>query len=139
MTSFLYVFQNMFSAYLPYPFLATPFVVAIYFLDWRLFTRYYILRNTFFFLHITFAYFPHLLPQHIPFLLVHSTLSHDVNSSILLCHKGPPVHLRPPPCDYWYTHFLSLADPSPLHEMIVSARFCVYMHWALQIRFHSSF
>ena len=64
---------------------------------------------------------PHL--QHLPFLLVHFTFSHDVNSALfLLCHKGASVHLPPPPpTDRWVTSFFFLTGRGPLHEMAFSA------------------
>ena len=52
--------------------------------------------------------------------------------SLLLCHKGTPIHLPPPP-DYWYTSFF-LAGPAPLHENTFFHHFRV-VHWAVQIRF----
>ena len=48
------------------------------------------------------------------------TFSHNVSSTLLLCHRDTSAHCRPPP-DYWYTYFLFLADPDPLQEIAVSA------------------
>ena len=43
--------------------------------------------------------------SHIRFLLVHFTLSHYVSCTLVFCHKGTSVYLRPPALDCWYTLF----------------------------------
>ena len=47
-------------------------------------------------------------PTH-PVLLLRFTFSHSVRSTLfLLCRKGTPAHLLPPPPDYWYLVYLFL-------------------------------
>ena len=75
------------------------------------------------FLHITFVYADYLLLQHILFLLVHFTFSHNV-SSALVCFATRARH-----CIFLVlttigipgTSFFFLAGPGPLHEITVSA------------------